>query len=242
MVVVPFFFLASCSTHSPHLPPSGFPAVGDIDGKVGVYARVGQVGADAGAELDDLVPGPAHEAGEEGHAHGLAAFGKVLLGPEPELFELLVAGPAVDGPAKGDADDVDEAGGAHHVGDAAALVELEARALPGLHHQVRPAAHGAFGPHGAVVAAQREVNVLHLDVAAALQEVVALAQEPWPVSKRPRHHERVDVVELEAEVPVLLEVVDLEQGIWWHAAGLWRRRCIVCVCVCVSLSVFYGSR
>jgi hypothetical protein len=77
---------------------------------------------------------------------------------------------------------------------------------------------GAGFGHGVVIAEDREVDVLELDVAAGVQVAVfrlassvdrrgnvleGLAVEAWPVLEGAGHHHAVDVVEFLGEIPVV---------------------------------------
>lgn len=116
---------------------------------------------------------------------------------------------------------VPEARGAQALGVARAGGDVDAEHRRRRPHLEAPLLHGQAGG-AAVVAAQRQAELLQLDPAAGLERAVRLRDEPPPVRDAHAERARVDEVELVGEVgrPRLVRVVDEPRAVHGHVLGL----------------------
>lgn len=127
--------------------------------------RVLPLAIDALPKLLDLLLRPAHEARKQRHHDGLEPVPEIHRRAPPHLLPLGLARPLVDRPLVRDAHNIDETRRVQHVARALARRQLEPGLGARLDHQVRPALERAVGRERAVVAVQRELDVLDFDPA-----------------------------------------------------------------------------
>jgi hypothetical protein len=149
---------------------SRFAAVNHVKVPISMNLAVAQILSHLGHKDTDFFERPAQSASEQSQAHGFATPTEILHGPLAKLFVLGVSWPGIDGPLDRDADDVCEAGIAHHVGYLADGIEGEAGPGCALVHVVVPLGQRGVGCQCTVVAANDKVDVVEFQVAAIFKK------------------------------------------------------------------------
>lgn len=189
-----------------------------------MYLPVHEVPLDVHEEGQDVLGGPAEDAGEEGERHALDALEQVLAAHCAEELVLVAAGPRVEGAGGVPLDDALEAGLAHVAAPLEVPPEVLACAEHPFVHEAVPLAQGG-AVHGPVVAPHGHAGVLQLKVTPRREVVVDVPDDGGAVAEARHHGPGVDVVKGLVEAPVgLLGVADLEAAVARDHGGLdWRQ-------------------